>query len=196
VLDPAQHIGYARISIMGEQTSAELQKGIAELSGQTVNKLVVDLRGNGGGLVDTAVDTASQFLRTGNVLIEQEQGGKERVYPVKAVSSPAQDWQLVILTDGGTASAAEIIAGALRDQGRAALIGDKTYGKGSVQRVHELGDGSSLHVTVARWLTPGRHQIDKVGLQPDVQVSLSNDDRNAGRDPQMARAQAWLRGEH
>jgi carboxyl-terminal processing protease len=83
----------------------------------------------------------------------------------------------------------------LRDHNRAVLIGEKTFGKGSVQEVHELADGSSLHVTVARWLTPNRAQIDKTGLTPDIVVNISQADRDAGRDPQLARGQAWLRGE-
>ena len=195
VLDDANHIGYVMISIIGEGTAGELKTGIGELAGKGVNRLVVDLRGNGGGLVDSAVDITSQFLKDGVVLREQQHSGQEKFYPVKAVLSPAQAWPLVILVDGGTASASEIIAGALRDQGRATLIGEKTYGKGSVQRVHELGDGSSLHVTVARWLTPDRHLIDKVGLQPDVPASLSADDRKNGRDSQLARAQASLLGQ-
>jgi carboxyl-terminal processing protease len=195
VLDDANHIGYVKISIIGEGTAAELKTGIGELAGKGVNWLVVDLRGNGGGLVDSAVDITSQFLKDGVVLREQQHSGQEKFYPVKAVLSPAQAWPLVILVDGGTASASEIIAGALRDQGRATLIGEKTYGKGSVQRVHELADGSSLHVTIARWLTPDRHLIDKVGLQPDVPASLSADDRKNGRDTQLARAQSWMLGQ-
>jgi len=195
VLDDANHIGYVMISIIGEGTAGELKTGIGELAGKGVNRLVVDLRGNGGGLVDSAVDITSQFLKDGVVLREQQHGGQEKFYPVKSVQSPAQTWPLVLMVDGGTASASEIIAGALRDQGRATLIGEKTYGKGSVQRVHELGDGSSLHVTVARWLTPDRHLIDKVGLQPDVPASLSADDRKNGRDSQLARAQASLLGQ-
>ncbi len=195
VLDEAKHTGYVRIAIFGERTADELRKGIEELNNQGVTKLVVDLRGNGGGLVDAATDIASQFVRDGNVLLEVKRGGQERYYPVKPMRSAAQDWELVVLTDGGTASASEIVSGALRDHGRAVLIGEKTYGKGSVQEVHEFPDGSSLHVTVARWLTPDRNQIDGTGLQPDVQVGLSDDDRQNGRDPQLARGQAWLNGE-
>jgi carboxyl-terminal processing protease len=192
VLDQAHKLGYVRIALFGERTGGELQTALNELAGRGVDKLVLDLRGNGGGLLDAAVDTASQFLHEGLVLREVKRGGDEKDYQVKPVTQAAQGWPLVVLTDAGTASASEIVAGALRDYGRATLMGEKSYGKGSVQQVHELPDGSSLHVTVARWLTPNRHQIDKAGLQPDVAVPMTNDDRAAGRDPQLDRAQAWL----
>ena len=169
VADATNHIGYVHIAILSESTGRDLKTGLSELAAQGVTSLVLDLRGDGGGLLDSAVDAVSQLLREGVVLREVQRSGEERFYPVKSAQSPGQDWPLVVLVDGGTASAAEIIAGALQDQDRAVLIGEKTYGKGSVQRVHELGDGSSLHVTVARWLTPNRHQIDKVGLTPDVE---------------------------
>jgi carboxyl-terminal processing protease len=194
VLSAADHIGYVKIGIFGERTAQELDTGLAELAAQGVDKLALDLRDNGGGLVDTAVDITSRFLADGTVLYELKRGGQERYYPVKRVTSPGQKWPLVILVDAGTASAAEIVVGALRDAQRAVLIGEKTYGKGSVQEVHELPGGTSLHVTVARWLTPARRQIDKVGLTPDIQVNISAADRDAGRDPQLARAQTWLRG--
>ncbi len=195
VLSEADHIGYVKISLFGERTTQELETGLAELSAKGVDKLALDLRGNGGGLVDTAVDVTSRFLADGTVLYETKRDGQERYYPVKRVTSPAHKWPLVILVDAGTASASEIVAGALRDAQRAVLIGEKTYGKGSVQEVHELPGGTSLHVTVARWLTPARHQIDKVGLAPDIQVNISAADRDAGRDPQLTRAQSWLYGE-
>jgi carboxyl-terminal processing protease len=196
VLDAGQHIGYVHISIFGEQTGQELQQGLAELAGKGVNKLVLDLRGNGGGLLNAAVDTVSQLVKQGVVLREVTRGGAEQTYPIKPTNSPALNWPIVVLVDGGTASASEITAGALRDQNRGVLIGEKTFGKGSVQRVHELSDGSSLHVTVARWLTPNGSQIDKVGLTPNVTVPLTDDDRQAGRDPQLDRATAWLLGRH
>ena len=195
VLNEADHLGYAKVALFGERTNQELQTALSELAAKGVDKLVLDLRGNGGGLVDAAVDITSQFLADGYVLREQKRGGEERYFPVKRTTSPAHKWPIVVLVDAGTASASEIVSGALRDAGRAILIGEKTYGKGSVQEVHEFPDGSSLHVTVARWLTPQRNQIDKVGLQPDVQVGITAADRDAGRDPQLAKAQAWLMGE-
>ena len=195
ILDTDKHIGYARISLFGQRTSQELEAALADLASQGVDKLVLDLRGNGGGFVDAAVDIDSQFIKDGQVLREVKRAGQERFYPTKGVKGPAQAWELALLVDGGTASASEIVAGSLRDQKRAVLIGEKTYGKGSVQEVHELPDGSSLHVTVARWLTPNRTQIDKTGLEPDIVVNISQDDRDAGRDPQLARAQSWLGGE-
>ena len=126
------------------------------------------------------------------MLREQKRGGQERHYPVVATGGPAREWDLVVLVDGGTASASEIVAGALRDQGRAVLIGEKTFGKGSVQEVHEYPDGTSLHVAVARWFTPARQQIDGSGLLPDVPVGISEDDRRLGRDPQLEQGIAWL----
>jgi carboxyl-terminal processing protease len=195
VLDSERHIGYIRITIFAESTAEDIRTAVEELAAQGVDKLVLDLRGNGGGLLDAAVDTTGFFVRDGDVLREVKRGGQERYYPTKKTQSAAQNWEIALLVDGGTASASEIVAGALRDNGRAILIGGKTFGKGSVQEVHTLPDGSSLHITVARWLTPDRHQIDKEGLEPDIPVTVSADDRDAGRDPQLKRAQSWLEGE-
>jgi len=114
---------------------------------------------------------------------------------VKPVAPKLLDAPLVVLVDGGTASASEIVAGALQDHKRATLIGERTYGKGSVQLVYDLSDASSLHVTVARWLTPNGHSIDGEGLSPDVEILFSEDDHANGRDPQFLKAIEFLQQE-
>jgi carboxyl-terminal processing protease len=153
--------------------------------------LVLDLRDNGGGLLDAAVDVTSQFLREGVVLYEDRRDQPEKFYSVKK-GGLALDLPLVVLVNGGTASASEIVAGALRDYERGSLIGERTFGKGSVQMVYDLSDKSSLHVTVARWLTPDRHRIEGEGLIPDVEVIPSEEERASGADPQLERAVAHL----
>jgi len=179
LLDAGERIGYLAISVFGERTESELQAALDELANRKAEKLVLDLRGNGGGLLDAAVSTTSCFVSDGVVLRETSRSGPERAYDVTGRGNPAQSWPVAVLVDGATASASEIVAGALRDHERGVLIGTRTYGKGSVQRVHELEDGSSLHVTTARWQTPNRTAIDKVGLEPDVAVAISAEDLQA-----------------
>ncbi len=195
MVDAEHGVGYVRISVFSERTGSELGQALQELAAAGATKSVLDLRGNGGGLVEAAVATTSQFLSEGVVLREVKRGGEERFYPVDEVKSPAQDWPLVVIVDAGTASASEIVAGALADHGRAILVGEKTYGKGSVQEVHQLADDTSLHVTVARWLTPNRRQIDQIGLEPDITVGVTQADVDAGRDPQLKRAIDWFAAE-
>jgi carboxyl-terminal processing protease len=191
VLEQDHTIGYVHIRLFTERTGEETKRAIQDLKDKGVITLVVDLRDNGGGLLDAAVDVASQFLGSGVVLYEERRGQAERSYAVEG-GGVALDQPLALLVNGGTASASEIVAGALQDQQRARLIGQKTYGKGSVQLVYDLSDQSSVHVTVARWLTPNRHQIDNQGLAPDIEVTISEEDKAAGKDPQLERAVAYL----
>jgi carboxyl-terminal processing protease len=193
VLEQDSTIGYIRIRLFTERTGRELERAIQELSGTSVSHLIVDIRDDPGGLLDAAVDVASQFLREGVVLYEDRRGEAEKFYSVKE-GGQALDLPLVVLVNRGTASASEIVAGALQDGKRGPLIGERTFGKGSVQLVYDLSDQSSLHVTVARWLTPDRHRIDGQGLLPDIEVLLSEADRTAGADPQLERAIAYLQG--
>jgi len=192
VLEQDSTIGYIRIRLFTERTGRELERALQDLRGLGVTHLIVDMRDNPGGVLDAAVDVASQFLREGVVLYEDRRGEAEKFYTVKK-GGLALDLPLVVLANGGTASASEIVAGALQDYQRGPLIGERTFGKGSVQLVYDLSDQSSLHVTIARWLTPNRHRIDGQGLLPDIEVALSEADRAAGADPQLERAIAYLR---
>jgi carboxyl-terminal processing protease len=191
MLEEADGLGYVRIMIFGGRTVTELVDALEQLQDQGMTGLVLDLRGNGGGFLDAATDVASEFLQDGVVLYQVAKDKPEQPFKVKGggifVEPP-----LVLLVDGGTASASEIVAGALQDHGRAALIGEKTYGKGSVQSVFDLSDGSSVHITSARWLTPNRHQIDGEGLTPDLEVTVSDEERSQERDPQLERAIEYL----
>jgi carboxyl-terminal processing protease len=191
VLEDDPSTGYVRIRLFTERTGRELERALQELREESVTRLVLDLRDNGGGLLDAAVDVSSQFLREGVVLYEDRRGQPEKFYSVKK-GGLALDLPLVVLVNGGTASASEIVAGALRDYERGPLIGEQTFGKGSVQLVYDLSDQSSLHVTVARWLTPDRHRIDGEGLVPDVEVIPSEEERASGADPQLERAIGYL----
>lgn len=163
------------------------------LSGST--KLVLDLRGNPGGYLEAAVEMASYFLPVGQVVVTEDSAGhgtdnahRSLGYNVFA----GKKLSMAILVDQGSASASEILAGALSQHGVAKLIGTRTFGKGSVQQLVQLGGGAELKVTVARWLTPGGTSISDGGLTPDIEVDRTAEDRTAGKDPQMDAAEAWL----
>jgi carboxyl-terminal processing protease len=164
-------VGIVHVSIIASTTSAEIQKAIADLQGRGASYFILDLRNNGGGLLDAGVDVARLFLKQGLVIDQQYRGKPVQTFNVDK-PGPLADLPLVILINKGTASAAEIIAGALRAQERVKLIGTPTYGKDTIQLVFDMPDGSSLHVTAAKWWVPGF----PVPLQPDVTVA---DDPNS-----------------
>lgn len=185
VLEQAPDVGYIRIESFTERTSSEILSPLQEL--QQAKGLILDLRGNSGGLIDSAITVASQFLDNGAVLYHQVGHEQERTSEVQE-DGIATDIPLAVLVNGKTASAAEIVASALQDHRRAPLIGESTFGKGSMQLVYDLSDGSSLHVTSAIWLTPDRHQIQGRGLTPDIYIPHSNDPG----DKQLDRAVDYL----
>jgi len=191
VLEQDSSIGYLRIRLFTERTPRESERALQELKKAGATRLVLDMRDNPGGLLDAAVAVASQFLRDGVVLYEDRKDEAEKSYVVTK-GGLALDQPLVVLVNHGTASASEIVAGALQDRQRGSLVGERTFGKGSVQLVYDLSDKSSLHVTVARWFTPNRQRIDGQGLTPNIEVALSEADQQAGADPQLERAITYL----
>jgi carboxyl-terminal processing protease len=186
ILSQAPDVGYVKLNIFAQTSKEELIAAVDDLRKQGATKLIFDLRDNGGGLLDASIDIAGQFV-DGKVVSEKRREGGSRDFTADAAGA-ARDLPLVVLVNGGTASASEIVAGAIQDRGRGVLVGTQTYGKGSVQNVIPLSDGSSLHVTVAEWLTPNGRQITGQGLQPEVVVELTGDDAANGRDPQLDRA--------
>ena len=153
------------------------------------DKLILDLRGNPGGYLEAAVDMASWFLDNGKtVVLEQYTSGEETKYRSYGYNIFNDNLKFVILIDGGSASASEILAGALRDHGKATLVGAKSYGKGSVQEVVDITRDTILKVTVAKWLTPNGDSISEKGLTPDHEVELTREDLENKRDPQMDKA--------
>jgi carboxyl-terminal processing protease len=180
-------VGYIQLSRFSGESSSEVRIALLDLQEQGAKKLILDLRQNGGGLLDAAVDVADHFLADGPIVYQVSKAQDEHVYEADG-EELAADLPLLVLIDGGTASASEILAGALQDRDRALLVGTRTFGKGSVQLVYDLSDGSSVHVTASRWLTPARHQIDQQGLEPDIVVEVSQESIDNGEDIVLHRA--------
>lgn len=181
------NIGYIRISQFGSDTSDLIKQAAKELAAKNPKSIVLDLRSDPGGYLDAAIDVSSVFMNRGVVVKEKYKDGHIEELSTTLNSSFAKN-KVVILIDGGSASASEIVAGALRDSRGSLLIGKKSFGKGSVQEIENLSDGSALRITVAKWLTPKGTAIDKEGLKPDIEVDLTDQDVAAGKDPQLDRA--------
>ena len=185
-------IGYVRLTQFDNTATVKLASAIEELLAQNPKGLILDLRSNPGGLLNESITTAGLFLpRDTLVLIERFKDGTETPYTTSE-EPVAADIPLVVLVDAGSASASEIVAGALQDHGQAVLIGDKTFGKGSVQLLHTLSNDSELRVTIARWFTPNDRAIHGEGLDPDIAVAVTQEDIDAERDPQLDRAVEYL----
>jgi carboxyl-terminal processing protease len=168
-------VGVIQIRVIAETTPAEITRAVEDLKQQGATRFVLDVRDNGGGLVEAGVETARLFLKDGLILEQQYRGQAVRSYKVEK-PGPFSDLPVVVLVNRGTASAAEIFAGAIQGQGRAAVVGTRTYGKDTIQLIFSLSDGSSLHVTAAQWWVPGLEaKIGAVGIQPDVVIADDTD---------------------
>lgn len=178
------------------ENSAELfRKALLEFNDTGYNKLIIDLRGNPGGYLDSAVNISSWFLDVGKIIVTEDYGSKRSPDVLKSRGPKVFNDQLnlIILVDGGSASASEILAGALQQNGVASLVGEKTFGKGSVQEVIDITKDTSLKVTVARWLTPNGTSISEQGLTPDYIVPFTEKDFIEKKDPQMEKALELLK---
>lgn len=182
-------IAYIRVSRFGDDTEKEFSNAVKETLAKKAKALVIDLRNNPGGFLDTAVAMASTALPSGKtVVIEEDSEGKRKEIKARG-GDVLSGLPTVVLINQGSASASEILAGALRDnRDNVTLIGKKSFGKGSVQELISVSSDTAVKITVARWLTPSGKQIHNVGIAPDIEVGLSSDDIEQKRDPQLDRA--------
>jgi len=184
--------GYLRLYTFGSSTSEEAREAVNNFLDEGVEGLILDLRNNTGGYVDAAIDTASIFIEEGTIMIEEWGDGTRNEYNATGeVLIP--EMPMVVIVNGGSASASEIVAGALQDYGRAELVGTQTFGKGLIQNWIPLVDeNGAVRITTARWLTPDGRQIQGDGLTPDVIIELSDEDITNGDDIQLERAKSIL----
>ena len=178
---------YVRISTFASTTARDLRGPLERLMQTRPKGLVLDLRSNPGGYLQAALDVASEFVGDGVLLYQEQANGQRQAFRAKP-GGRATQVPLVVLVDHGSASAAEIVAAAVRDRGRGVLVGEKTFGKGTVQNLHELADKSTVRITTARWLTPNEQPLQGMGLTPDIPVAAAAGDT----DPALERAVQYL----
>lgn len=193
--NPVADIGYILISQFTEDTRGELLELLDAARNAGLQKLIIDVRGNPGGLLRATVDTTGEFMDEGVVLRQINRDGEEEVFNDRA-GGAGLDLELVILINEHSASGAEVMAAALRDHGRAVLIGVTTTGKGTVNVPRRLSDGSVLYVSIARYLTPNNAQVEGVGIAPDIEIAIPDTGFEAGQDIQLYVAIEYLRGEY
>lgn len=186
------NIGYLQISQFSNDTLKLANNAASDFKSKGVKAVILDLRNNPGGYLSGAVDISSFWLDPGKTVVAERRSGQVLSTEYAKGGNSFKGLPTVVLINSGSASASEITAGALHDNGAATILGEKSFGKGSVQQVENLPGGGELKVTIARWFTPNGVNIDKQGITPDVSVALSDDDQKAGRDPQKDKATAIL----
>ncbi|MFC6590664.1 S41 family peptidase [Deinococcus lacus] len=165
------NVGYiALVSFYNEKAAEQFRAAVADMKAKGVNKLILDLRDNGGGLLNAGVDVADQFLSTGPIVSLSDRSGKEALYGRATDRKTDYTGQLVLLLNSNSASASEVVAGALQDQKRATIIGEKSFGKGVAQMPYDLADGGSVRIVSSEWITPAGRHINKDGIHPDIAV--------------------------
>jgi carboxyl-terminal processing protease len=187
-------IGYARLTVFGSTTASELSAALAKLQSEGAKAYILDLRDNGGGYLNAAIDVSSKFIPSGPIVSVEARGGSNTQYD--AEDDAINPKPLAVLVNQYTASASEITSGAIQDNGVGELIGEKTYGKGVVQTIHPLPDGSAVKITSARYLTPRGRDINLIGIQPDI-ITIEPKTAKFGdpaTDPQLQSAMTYLQG--
>ncbi len=185
-------VGVLTISRFDNDTAKLARQAAESFKSQGATSVILDLRDDGGGYLDAAKDVASIWLKAGTAIVTEKTDGQVTDTINASGGALLEGMKTIVLVTGGSASASEIVAGALQDNKAATLLGEKTFGKGSVQKLIDLPDGRKLKVTIARWYTPAGKNITKEGIAPDTTVTLTSEDRNAGRDPQLEAAKKAL----
>jgi carboxyl-terminal processing protease len=183
-----KQIAVLKISRFGDDTQRLFDAAVVEMKNKKVAGIVLDLRNDPGGYLDTSVSVASDWLEKDKLIVKEAHSEKDVIDYKSTGSNRLGGIKTVVLINGGSASAAEILTGALKDNGKAILIGEKSFGKGSVQELVPLAQNTAVKVTVAKWITPGGKNLHKDGLPPDIEVKLTEDDATNNRDPQLDRA--------
>ena len=181
-----------QVSQFSADTDRLIDKAVTDFKSKGVKKVILDLRDNPGGEVSTAVHLSSQWLKQGDLIVEQRRGKTVIDSDRASAQDGLQGLPTVVLVNGGSASASEITTLALRDHKAAYVIGEQTFGKGVVQRLISFSDGSSLKVTIAKWYSPSGTNINKTGIKPDKVVTPTEDDYKNGNDVQLKAAEAYL----
>lgn len=181
-------VAVIRLIRFGDDTKPLFEQAVNEILTKNASKVILDLRNNPGGYLQTAVDLASFWLEEDKLVVKEQKKGEEGNKYFSSGDGRLKSIDTIVLVNGGSASASEILAGALHDYGLVKLIGEKTFGKGSVQELIDLKNGTGVKVTVAKWITPSGKNLNKDGLVPDIEVKLSEEDIKAEKDPQMERA--------
>lgn len=185
-----ESIGYIEITRFDSNTTALTQQATEELASKNVKGIILDLRNNPGGYLDSSVEVASEFIKNGVIVTEKKFDSRQKEeYKANGKGKLTENpIPMVVLVNEGSASAAEIVTGALQDHNRAIVVGTKTFGKGSVQTIESIGQGMTIKITIAHWYTPNGKNIGSEGITPDVIVDLTEDDAKAERDPQLDKA--------